>query len=130
MGTGSFPGVKQPGHGADHPPSSSTEVMKGYSYTSNHPLGQFRPVTGISLSLSLSVTHTDTHTYKAQKILDIHSCTIWHVTIIYEISGFNRAEDKVFIFACAQFGGWLLKFFRTAYQSHLQRSSSARIKTF
>jgi hypothetical protein len=28
MGTGSFPGVKQPGRGADHPPPSSTEVKK------------------------------------------------------------------------------------------------------
>jgi hypothetical protein len=28
MGTKSFPGVKQPGRGADHPPSSSAEVKK------------------------------------------------------------------------------------------------------
>jgi hypothetical protein len=46
MGTGSFPGVKRPGRGADHPPPSSAEVKKGYSYTSTHPLGLFRPVTG------------------------------------------------------------------------------------
>jgi hypothetical protein len=46
-GTGSFPGVKRPGRGADHPPPSSSEVTKGYSYTSIHPLGQFRPVTGV-----------------------------------------------------------------------------------
>ena len=26
MGTGSFPGVKRPGRGVDHPPPSSTEV--------------------------------------------------------------------------------------------------------
>ena len=29
MGTVSFPGVKRPGRGADHPPHLSTEVMKG-----------------------------------------------------------------------------------------------------
>jgi hypothetical protein len=28
MGTGSFPGVKRPGRGADHPPPSSAEVRK------------------------------------------------------------------------------------------------------
>jgi hypothetical protein len=28
MGTGSFPGVKQPGNGADHPPPPSAEVKK------------------------------------------------------------------------------------------------------
>ena len=26
MGTGSFPGIKQPGRGADHPPPYSAEV--------------------------------------------------------------------------------------------------------
>ena len=29
MGTGSFPGAKWPGRGADHPPHLSAEVMKG-----------------------------------------------------------------------------------------------------
>jgi hypothetical protein len=47
MGTGSFPGVKRPGRDADHPPRSRAEVKKGWSYTSIHPLGQFRPVTGV-----------------------------------------------------------------------------------
>jgi hypothetical protein len=28
MGAGSFPGVKRPGRGADHPPPSSAEVKK------------------------------------------------------------------------------------------------------
>ena len=28
MGTGSFPGVKRPGRGVDHPPSSSSEVKE------------------------------------------------------------------------------------------------------
>jgi hypothetical protein len=31
MGTGSFPGVKQSGNGADHPPPPSTEVKNEYS---------------------------------------------------------------------------------------------------
>jgi hypothetical protein len=46
MGTGYFPGVKRPGRDVDHSPPSSAEVKKGYSYTSIHPLGLFRPVTG------------------------------------------------------------------------------------
>jgi hypothetical protein len=33
MGTGSFPGVKRPGRGADPPPLSSAEVENEYSYT-------------------------------------------------------------------------------------------------
>jgi hypothetical protein len=33
MGTGSFLGVKRPGHGADHPLPSSAEVKKEESYT-------------------------------------------------------------------------------------------------
>jgi hypothetical protein len=41
MVTRSFPGVKRPGRGADHPPPSSAEVKKEYSYTStpSGPLG-------------------------------------------------------------------------------------------
>jgi hypothetical protein len=46
MGTGSFSGVKRPGRGTDHPSPSTTEVKKEYSYTSTHPLGHFRSVTG------------------------------------------------------------------------------------
>jgi hypothetical protein len=45
MGTGSFPGVKRPGRGADHPPPSNTEVKKEKSYTST-PLWVFGSVTG------------------------------------------------------------------------------------
>ena len=38
MGTGSFPGVKRPGHGADHPPSYSAKVKERVSYTLLHLL--------------------------------------------------------------------------------------------
>jgi len=40
MGTGSFPGVKQPGHGVDHPPPSSakvTERVEPYLYSTSGP---------------------------------------------------------------------------------------------
>jgi hypothetical protein len=42
MGTGSFPRVKLPGRGGDHP--SSAEVKKEWSYTSN-PLWAFGSIT-------------------------------------------------------------------------------------
>jgi hypothetical protein len=38
-GTGPFPGVKQSGHGADHPPPSSANITNEYSYISTPPLG-------------------------------------------------------------------------------------------
>jgi hypothetical protein len=38
-GTGSFPGVKRPGRGADHPTPPSAEVENAYIYTSTPPLG-------------------------------------------------------------------------------------------
>jgi hypothetical protein len=47
MSTGSFLEVKRPGCGADHPTPSSAEITKGYSYTSIHRLGQFKPVMGL-----------------------------------------------------------------------------------
>jgi hypothetical protein len=46
MGTGSFPGVKRPGRGADHPPPPSAEVVNEESYTSTPPLGPWWPVIG------------------------------------------------------------------------------------
>jgi hypothetical protein len=46
MGTGSFPGVKRPGRGADHPPPSSAEVENEWRYTSAPPLGLWWPVIG------------------------------------------------------------------------------------
>jgi hypothetical protein len=36
MGTGSFPGVKRPGRGVDHPPPSSAEVSKGTYHLSHY----------------------------------------------------------------------------------------------
>jgi hypothetical protein len=42
-----FPGGKAAGAWCWPPTPSSAEVMKGYSYTSIHPLGQFRHVTGV-----------------------------------------------------------------------------------
>jgi len=39
MGTGSFPGVKWPGRGVDHPPHLALRLKKEYSYTSTPPMG-------------------------------------------------------------------------------------------
>ena len=38
MGTVSFPRVKRPGSGADHPPHLRADVMKWQGYTCTHPL--------------------------------------------------------------------------------------------
>ena len=39
MGTGSFPGVKRPRRGIDHPPHLAPRLKEGQSYTSTPPLG-------------------------------------------------------------------------------------------
>jgi hypothetical protein len=46
IGTESFPGVKRPRRGADHPPPPSAEVENEYNYTSTPPLGHSFPVIG------------------------------------------------------------------------------------
>ena len=54
LGTGSFPGVKRPGRGADHPPPSSTEVkerVQQYLYSLSGPLW---PVLGGTLPFCLT----------------------------------------------------------------------------
>jgi hypothetical protein len=44
MGAGSFPGIKRPGRGADHPPQSSVEVKQRVKLHVYSPSGNSRPV--------------------------------------------------------------------------------------
>ena len=46
MGTGSFPGVKQPGRSLDHPPPSSAEVKERVELYLYSPSGPSWPVLG------------------------------------------------------------------------------------
>jgi hypothetical protein len=39
MDTGSFPGIKRPERGVDHPQHLAQRLKKEYSYTSSTPLG-------------------------------------------------------------------------------------------
>ena len=39
MGTGSFPGIKRPGHGVNHPPPPAPRLKKEQGYNSAPPLG-------------------------------------------------------------------------------------------
>jgi len=55
MGTGSFPRVKQPGIGADHPPHLMPRLRKEYSYTSTTPLGLHGLFKGELLEASMHV---------------------------------------------------------------------------
>ena len=45
-GTGSFPGVKRPGHGVDYPPPSSAEVKERVGIYLYFPFGPSWPVLG------------------------------------------------------------------------------------
>jgi hypothetical protein len=85
MGTGSFPEVKRPGRGADHPPPSSAEVEKGYSYTSIHPLGQFKPVMGV---LYLFIFHV----YEYALCTVVRDLLIYKHTFVY-VTSLNKPED-------------------------------------
>jgi hypothetical protein len=59
MGTGSFPGVKRPGHGIDHPRPSYAKVKERielYLYSPYGPYGLYRssvPVQGCNLPFLL-----------------------------------------------------------------------------
>ena len=64
MGTGSFPWVKRPGRGIDHPPPSSTEVKERLELYLNSPSGTSWPVLGRPLPLlSYSRVSLDKETY-------------------------------------------------------------------
>ena len=49
MGTGSFPGVKRPGRGVDHPPPSSAEVKERVELYLYSPSGPSWPDLGWTL---------------------------------------------------------------------------------
>jgi hypothetical protein len=51
MGTGSLPGVKWPGRGGDHPPSSSARVKERVELYLYSPSDPSRPVLGRTLPL-------------------------------------------------------------------------------
>jgi hypothetical protein len=51
MGTGSFPGVKLPGRGDDHPPPSSARVKERVELYLYSPSGPSWPVLGRTLPL-------------------------------------------------------------------------------
>jgi hypothetical protein len=57
MGTGSFPGVKRPGRGVDHPPPSSAEVKERVELYIYSPSGPSWPVLGRTLRLPLLCTY-------------------------------------------------------------------------
>jgi len=46
MGTGSFPGVKRPGRGVDHPPPPSAEVKERVELYLSSPYGPSKSVLG------------------------------------------------------------------------------------
>jgi hypothetical protein len=54
VGTGSFPGVKRPGRGIDHPPRFIAEVKERVELYLYSPSGPLRPVLGRTLPLPLS----------------------------------------------------------------------------
>jgi hypothetical protein len=72
MGTGSFPGIKRPGRGVDHPPSSSTEVKERaelYLYSPSGP-------SWLVLGCNLHISHTG------------HLCSLWwlHQRAVLDVS--------------------------------------------
>jgi hypothetical protein len=81
----SFSGIKRPVRGADHPPLSSAEVTKGYSYTSIHPLGQFRPVTGVLFVYF--------HVRSNQLLLLIRRLSYW----AYDSGFYFRQDQEIFV---------------------------------
>jgi hypothetical protein len=58
MGTGSFPGVKRPGRGADHPPTSQRRGHEGVGLYLYSPSGPSWPVIGRTFTFTFTFTFT------------------------------------------------------------------------
>ena len=54
MGTGSFPGVKRPRLGLDHPPASSAEVKERVEIYLYFPSGAFVAFSGMNFTFTFS----------------------------------------------------------------------------
>jgi hypothetical protein len=65
-----LPGVKRLGCGADHPPLSSAEVKKEYSYTST-PLWAFGSVTGYLYLFILGFLHSEVYIWQKKRTLKL-----------------------------------------------------------
>jgi hypothetical protein len=77
MGTGSFPGVKRPGRGVDHPPPSSAEVKERVDLYLYSPSGPSWPVIGLTLPFT-TLMLTKWRWYCKRKCLYIkHACAKW-----------------------------------------------------
>jgi len=84
MGTGSFPGVKRPERGVDHPPPSSDEVKKRvrlYLYTTSGPSW---PVIGWTL-LTLAYLHHFMHVF-ARKYFSVTAALMNGVNAYHRVS--------------------------------------------
>jgi hypothetical protein len=55
MGTGSFPGVKLPGRGVDHPPTSGVEVKERLELYLYSPSGPSWHVVGVTFTFTYTM---------------------------------------------------------------------------
>ena len=73
--TGSFPGIKRPGRGVDHPPSSSAKFKERVELYIYSPSGPSRPVPGLTLTYVIS-QHNQRISYSTPRhISQIPKCT-------------------------------------------------------
>ena len=89
-GTGSFPGVKRPGCGVDHPPSSSAEVDGRVELYICSPSGPSWPVLGrtyIYLYCSENLTELTNVTADAENVALLNECSQYAGGVHFLLSG-------------------------------------------
>ena len=87
MGTGSFLGVKRPGHGVDHPPPSSAEVKERIELYLYSPSGPLWTVLEWTLTFSFNLPFTAQLHYDVTAGKHVHAqVMLWRLLItIYVI---------------------------------------------
>ena len=85
MITGSFPRVKHPGRGVEHPPPSRVAVKEKVELDLHSPSGPLRPVLGLILTLSvlfmeILVVYCENHIKYVRKVTQRRKNVFCNVT--------------------------------------------------
>ena len=103
MGTGSFPGVKRPGRGVEHPPPYSAEVEGRVELYIYPPFGSSWPVIGWNLPFTFTFVDLNGHTEDIYDFAPKAVCAALCGIFIYTFSSITTNKCTIRVFTQAYY---------------------------